>query len=419
MKKVIRLTESDLEKIVRRIVSEQISAGTYTKPGYDSRVYDTNNPGFTKFLNSIKVKLQNYQQNYKPAEGKAPDYNAAVRDAAGLSTLKFDKNKKEWVEDPSGSEGTLSTLQDREKQILKYMDDLSKSVFERSKEKSYPFYVWVMKQKVGELLNGLEGKKNPSIVMDDIESVKKVPMPQPKITIPSMSVDDKQIPLNSKFKIGSPLLEENYKKDFPSFIKQAFAKAVEEYKSGYKDLEFPGPVYISGIKVTSSSSTIPHGKNMPAKYQNAEGSTEGFKNLSEDRGKALLDFILQFIKSDKSIVTDNNTQVSEIDFLGENGDGTSGPKWNSDAYKADPTQYTKNQQAFVTLEFAAIPKPPIPPTPVVKAINDFSIRASGEGRKGFFIELDLPQINLSSFKIGGLITRGSGRDIPCPRIFSN
>ena len=418
MKKVIRLTESDLEKIVRRIVSEQISAGTYTKPGYDSRVYDTNNPGFTKFLNSIKVKLQEYQ-NSKISGGKAPDYNAAVRDVAGLSTLTFDRNKKEWVEDPRGSEGTLSTLQDREKQILKYMDDLSKSVFERSKEKSYPFYVWVMKQKVGELLNGLEGKKNPSIVMDDIESVKKVPMPQPKITIPSMLVDDKQIPLNSKFKIGSPLLEENYKKDFPSFIKQAFAKAVEEYKSGYKDLEFPGPVYISGIKVTSSSSTIPHGKNMPAKYQNAEGSTEGFKNLSEDRGKALLDFILQFIKSDKSIVTDSDTRVSEIDFLGENGDGTSGPKWNSDAYKADPTQYTKNQQAFVTLEFAAIPKPPIPPTPVVKAINDFSIRASGEGRKGFFIELDLPQINLSSFKIGGLITRGSGRDIPCPRIFSN
>ena len=271
MKKVIRLTESDLEKIVRRVVSEQISVGTYKEPGYDSRVYDTNNPGFTKFLNSIKVKLQNYQQNYKPAEGKVPDYNAAVRDAAGLSTLKFDRNKKEWVEDPSGSEGTLSTLQDREKQILKYMDDLSKSVFERSKEKSYPFYVWVMKQKVGELLNGLEGKKNPSIVMDDIESVKKVPMPQPKITIPSMLVDDKQIPLNSKFKIGSPLLEENYKKDFPSFIKQAFAKAVEEYKSGYKDLEFPGPVYISGIKVTSSSSTIPHGKNMPTKYQNASG----------------------------------------------------------------------------------------------------------------------------------------------------
>lgn len=413
MKKVIRLTESDLEKVVRRVISEQIRVGTYTKPGYDSRVYDTNNPEFIKFLNSVNSKLQQYQ-NDRRGGGKAPDYNAAVRKAAGLSTITFDKNKKEWVENTGGSEGALSTLQDREKQILKYMDDLSKSVFERSKEKSYPFYVWVMRQKVGELLNGLEGKKNPSIVMDDIESVKKVPMPQPKITIPSMLVDDKQIPLNSKFKIGSPLLEENYKKDFSSFIKQAFAKAVEEYKSGYKDLEFPGPVYISGIKVTSSSSTIPHGKNMPSKYQNAEGSTEGFKNLSEDRGKALLDFILQYVKSDKSIVTDNNTRVSEIDFLGENGDGTSGPKWNSDAYKADPTQYTNNQRAFVTLEFAAIPKPPIPGPPVIKSINDFSIRASGEGRKRFFIELDLPRINLPSFKFGGFIIRGSGRDIACP-----
>lgn len=413
MKKVIRLTESDLEKIVRIVVSEQISAGTYTKPSYDSRVYDTNNPGFTKFLNSIKVKLQQYQ-NSKISGGKAPDYNAAVRDVAGLSTLTFDRNKKEWVEDPRGSEGTLSTFQEREKQILKYMDDVSKAVAERAKEKSYPFYVWVMTKKIGELLNGLQGKKNPTIVMDDIESVKKVPMPQPKVPMPSMLVDDKQIPLNSKFKIGSPILEESYKNDFPTFIQQAFAKAVEEYRSGYKDLEFPGAVYVSGIKVTSSSSTIPHGKNMPERYQNAEGSTEGFKNLSEDRGKALLNFILQFIKSDKNIVTDNNTRVSEIDFLGENGDGTSGPKWNSDAYKANPTQYTENQKAFVTLEFAAIPKPPTLPPPVFKEINDFSIRASGEGRKGFFIDLDLPKINLPSFKIGGVVLRGSGRDIACP-----
>lgn len=411
MKKVIRLTESDLEKIVRIVVSEQISAGMYTDSSYESRVYDTNNPGFGKFLNSIKAKLQNYQQNYKPAGGKAPAYDAIVRKVFGLSELRFDKNKKEWVETPSIY---MPTFVEGEKKMLKYMDDVSKAVAERAKEKSYPFYVWVITKKLGELLNGLQGKKNPTIVMDDIESVKKVPMPQPKVPMPSMLVDDKKIPLNSKFKIGSPILEESYKKDFPTFIKQAFAKAVEEYKSGYKDLEFPGPVYISGIKVTSSSSTIPHGKNMPAKYQNAEGSTEGFKNLSEDRGKALLDFILQFIKSDKSIVTDSNTRVSEIDFLGENGDGTSGPKWNSDAYKADPTQYTKNQQAFVTLEFAAIPKPPEIPIPVVKTINDFSIRASGEGRKHFFIDLDLPKINLPSLNIGGVGLRGSGRDIPCP-----
>jgi hypothetical protein len=411
MKKVIRLTESDLEKIVRKVISEQLSAGVTKGPDFSSRTYDSNNPGFEKFLNSIKAKLQSLS-NLNYTEGKKPQYDAAVRDAAGLSTLTFDKNKKEWVE--SDKEGGLQTFKQREEQLMKFMDDVSKQVGERSKKNNYPFWVWAVTKHGGELLNGLQGKKNPTIVMDDLESIKQVPMPQPNITIPSMLVDDKQIPLNSKFKIGSPLLEENYKKDFPSFIKQAFAKAVEEYKSGYKDLEFPGPVYISGIKVTSSSSTIPHGKNMPAKYQNAEGSTEGFKNLSEDRGKALLDFILQYVQSDKSIVTDSNTRVSEIDFLGENGDGTSGPKWNSDAYKANPTQYTNNQQAFVTLEFAAIPKPPTPPPPVVKAVNDFSIRASGEGRKRFFIELDLPRINLPSFRIGGLRIGSSGRDIGCP-----
>lgn len=409
MKKVIKLTESDIENIVRKVISEQLSAGTYTTPDYNSRTYDSNNPGFQKFLNQIKADLQNKQQNYKPAEGKAPAYDAMVRDVAGLSTLTFDKNKKEWVETPSSG---MSTFQEREKQLLKYMDDISKAVADRSKKNNYPFWIWAVTKQGGGLLNGLQGKKNPSIVMDDMESIKQVPMPQPKVEIPSLVVNDKQIPMDAKFAIGSPVLDASYQKELPSFLKQSFAKAVEDYRNSYKELKFAGPVYVSGIKVTSSSSRIPQDNMKNERYRTgANGTPDGYKNLSYDRGKALLDFLLQFIKSDSSIITDGNTKVSEIDFLGENKDGTSGPDYD----KAKGNDFYKQfQQAYITLEFAAIPDVPPVPLPEIKTVTDYSIRAAGEGRKRLYIDLNLPDIKLPSFKIGGVVTQSTGRDIACP-----
>jgi hypothetical protein len=409
MKKVVRLTESDLEKIVRKVISEQLSAGVTKGPDFSSRTYDSNNPGFEKFLNSIKAKLQSLS-NLNYTEGKKPQYDAVVRDAAGLSTLTFDKNKKEWVE--SDKEGGLQTFKQREEQLMKFMDDVSKQVGERSKKNNYPFWVWAVTKHGGELLNGLQGKKNPTIVMDDLESIKQVPMPQPKVEVPSMVVNDKQIPVDAKFMIGSPVLDDSYQKELPTFLKQSFTKAVEDYRNLYKELQFAGQIYVSGIKVTSSSSRIPQDNMKNERYRTGpNGTPDGYKNLSQDRGKALLNSLLQFIKSDSSIITDVNTKISEVDFLGDNGDGTSGPEYD----KAKGNDFYKQyQQAYITLEFAAIPTIPPPPQPQIKTVTDYSIRASGEGRKHLYIDLNLPDIKLPSFKIGGVITQGTGRDIACP-----
>jgi hypothetical protein len=398
-----------LEKIVRKVISEQLSAGVTKGPDFSSRTYDSNNPGFEKFLNSIKAKLQSLS-NLNYTEGKKPQYDAVVRDAAGLSTLTFDKNKKEWVE--SDKEGGLQTFKQREEQLMKFMDDVSKQVGERSKKNNYPFWVWAVTKHGGELLNGLQGKKNPTIVMDDLESIKQVPMPQPKVEVPSMVVNDKQIPVDAKFMIGSPVLDDSYQKELPTFLKQSFTKAVEDYRNLYKELQFAGQIYVSGIKVTSSSSRIPQDNMKNERYRTGpNGTPDGYKNLSQDRGKALLNSLLQFIKSDSSIITDVNTKISEVDFLGDNGDGTSGPEYD----KAKGNDFYKQyQQAYITLEFAAIPT--IPPTvkPEIKTVTDYSIRASGEGRKHLYIDLNLPDIKLPSFKIGGVITQGTGRDIACP-----
>jgi hypothetical protein len=124
-----------------------------------------------------------------------------------------------------------------------------------------------------------------------------------------------------------------------------------------------------------------------------------------------LDFLLQFIKSDSSIITNGDTKISEIDFLGENKDGTSGPEY--DKTKGNDF-YKQFQQAYITLEFAAIPDVPQIPIPIIKTVTDYSIRATGEGRKRLYIDLNLPDIKLPSFKIGGVVTQSTGRDIACP-----
>ena len=85
-KKVIRLTEADIEKLVLRVINEQlVSVGKTEGQDYESRVFDTNHPGFQKWLNSIKYYLGTFEER----TGVAPDYNAMVRRRAGLSTLRL------------------------------------------------------------------------------------------------------------------------------------------------------------------------------------------------------------------------------------------------------------------------------------------------------------------------------------------
>jgi len=408
-KKVIRLTEADIENIVLKIIEEQlVSVGKTEGQDYESRVYDTNSPGFQKFLNRIKYLIGTYEER----TGVAPDYNAMVRRVAGLSQLRFNKDSNKYVETPL--ENNSKPFEKKSKKLMRYMDDTSKQVAQRAIEKSYPFWVWVVNTKANALMNLLRGKKNASVVMDDMESVREVPMPKPEVKMPEVAMDDKKIPLNSKFDTGSPELKESYKSELPQILKKGFSDAIKQFRKQYSEIIFPGAVYVGSIRVFSSSSRVPQDNmNNPRYKTGPNGSPEGYKNLSEDRGRALQEFILEFIKSDKSIVTDGNTQVLDINFLGKNGDGTSGPDWDS-SKGAQHQDYLKSQYAYVVITFTAIPEPPTPPPSESMDINDFSIRSSAEGRDSYFINWNIPKLNFPEINLGGGIRLFStGKDLRC------
>ena len=407
-KRIIRLTEADIEKIVLRVIEEQlVSVGKTEGQDYESRVYDTNHSAFQKWLNGIKYLLGTYEER----TGVAPDYNAMVRRKAGLSTLRFNKDSKQYVETPI--ENNTKLFEQKANRLMKFMDDTSKQVAQRAIEKSYPYWVWVVNTKANELMGLLKGKKNASVVMDDMESVREVPMPKPEVNMPEVAMDDKNIPLDSKFDTGSPELKPSYKSELPEILKKGFSDAVNQFRKQYSEIEFPGPVYVGSIQVFSSSSRVPQDNMKDERYRTGKnGTPDGYKNLSEDRGKALQEYILSFIKSDKSIVTDGNTKVLDMNFLGQNGDGTSGPEW--DQSKGSQHQdYLNAQYAYVVITFTAIPQPTTPPPVEPKDINDFSIRSSAEGRSRFFININIPKLNLPEVNLGGVRLFSTGKDLSC------
>ena len=407
MKKVIKLTEADIENIVRQVISEQLSVSTYRDPDFKSKIYDTNNPKFVTFLKGIENNSQRFSKM-----GSTPAYDAMVRNKAKMSNLRYDKNKKSWVETPNQN---LTSFKQREKQIKKFIqkDPVSEEIMNKVIQNNYAFWVWVIGFYGSTLLGGLQGKKNPTIVMDDIESIKQMPPQKPKLEMPALVMNDQQKKVGEKFDIGSAQLKQSYVTSLPTDLKGSFAKAVEIFREQYPDMEFKGNVYIKTIKVTSSSSKISQDNMKNARYRTGpNGTPDGYKNLSEDRAKALLNTVLNFIKSDKSVVIDGDTK-QEVDFLGENKDGTSGPDW--DRTESGKKQLEQYQQAYITLEFTVIPTPPTPvEIPQLKSVTDYSIRASGEGRRRITIDLTLPTLKWPRINIGGWITNFFNTDIPCP-----
>ena len=211
-----------------------------------------------------------------------------------------------------------------------------------------------------------------------------------------------------------PELKSSYKSELPKILKNGFSDALKQFREQYSEVKFPGPIYVGSIQVFSSSSRVPQDNMKNARYRTGKnGTPEGYKNLSEDRGKALQEFILSFIKSDKSIVTDGNTKVLDMNFLGQNGDGTSGPEWDP-SKGAQHQDYLNAQYAYVVITFTAVPEPQIPTPIPPKDINDFSIRSSAEGRGRIFINLNLPKLNLPKVNLGGVRLFSTGKDLSCP-----
>lgn len=114
-------------------------------------------------------------------------------------------------------------------------------------------------------------------------------------------------------------------------FKAAIDQILQEIKQTVDTLTPPADkpkAFCSTIIIESSCSTAPNGtpKSSPGAEKYA-GKTISFMDLSKERANSVLNYIKTGLSS-VGVLVDSDTKI-EIKYLGQNGDGTSGPAWNT------------------------------------------------------------------------------------------
>jgi hypothetical protein len=176
-------------------------------------------------------------------------------------------------------------------------------------------------------------KGRSSVIVSDIETKKKITSPGSIQNKPDISTEPNATPVpftytqdGSKgdvFVINEWILSNSFKAELDARIK--------DIKETIDLLNPPAgkpKAFCSEIKIESSCSTAPNGtpKSSPnaSKYS---GTKISFIDLSTERANAVLNYIKTGLSS-VGVLVDADTKVT-IQAAGQNGDGTSGPAWNT------------------------------------------------------------------------------------------
>jgi hypothetical protein len=176
-------------------------------------------------------------------------------------------------------------------------------------------------------------KGRTSVIVSDIETKKKLVSPSGATNRPAKqdAPNATVVPFTyaqdgSKgdvFVINEWILSESFKSELNARIQDIKATV---------DLLNPPTgkpkAFCSEIKIESSCSTAPNGT--PKASPNASkyaGSKISFMDLSTERANAVLNYIKTGLSS-VGVLVDSDTKVT-IQAAGQNGDGTSGPAWNT------------------------------------------------------------------------------------------
>jgi len=424
MKKVVRLTESDLENIVLRVIKsrideQMISAGVIDRPDLN-RTYSTSKEDFKKFEAVLATRakdksevIQRYEsQGYKKDESFTPLALQLYALSSSVMSLKRNPETKIMSLEPGES---YKKYESSLKKLESMMDEVSLKVWETTKEVNPAFYLFIFR-KSEDILGLLSSvrKKTRSIIVDNSKTIQDVPKTPEEVEVPSLAFTDTDVNFDNKFATGSPNLKSEYI--------QGFTQSLSKMMKDTKDLliknntnpavSFPGRIYISEIIIKSSSSKVPQSK-LPAPYTtdpNNPQDTTGFLNLSKDRAESMKKLVEKFISDNSRMVfTDEKTKM-EVDFKGKNGDGTSGIPWDKSKGSQDPA-YLEAQYANIYIKFTVQPKIDTTPesTPEPIETNGYVLKISGERRGKFYIDFNFTPPNMS---IGGF--KGfSGGDVLC------
>lgn len=214
---------------------------------------------------------------------------------------------------------------------------------------------------------------------------------------------------------SSNFFKDNYYEITPLFIEAVKTDIIDPLIEQMKELSPPNgkPIaFLEDIDVISSCSTLPNGPS-------PDGKTYTFEQLSKLRAQTAMNYIIGQLQKIGVVV--NETTTKEINYMGENGDGTSGPSWTKvpqEEKKIKKPEFDKYKkidiELSVVLNTNSDPTEESEPDTVLNIpTDDYTVEFSRPGRGS--INYRLPKIKLSWKKRRKRSPRKhSFRTIDCP-----
>lgn len=283
MKKIIRLTETQLEEIVRKVIHEQ------------------------EVQEQVSVRMSKPIDIFKR---KVKERKTIERDS-----LTPETPEEEWT----------TFVSENEAPLLKLMNSSSKRYWTQIKENELELAVSSI-----ESFNDTVGEGKWNNVYCGKAGTEKEEVPREPIVYPTEAM---KFPANSK--PSQDFFVDNHYETTDVFKNLFEADVVKPLTDQAASMQTPTggkpKMFLKDLIITTSCSTLPNG-------QSPDGKTYTFKELSQKRNDSALAYIKEKLSS-IGVLIDGDTKITQ-EFLGENGDGTSGPKWTGkDADRPKYEQY--------------------------------------------------------------------------------
>lgn len=346
-KRIIRLTEADIENIVRKVIQEQ-------QEGYQERSVTTEDMNKGDFPEKMANRQKIINQALK-GEGEYAGYTAddtftplniglAIGNPA-LIWLRRNPSKKTVELHKTGNYERVLGLVNG---LTDYMDEESIQEFENLKEKNPIFYGYLTKKvgKLLEILNNSTKKSKNCIVYSTGTQSNLIPADNnQEFELEVFVTADNKTSYDNKFVTGSAEINPQYGENYKNDLLTQFGTALNQMKETYKNdtsVSFPGGIYIKGIEIISSSSKVPQDNMRNERYRTGpNGTPDGYQNLADDRANSMKELIEGIISSNSNIVMAPGADI-KIDSK-----GAQGPEWKG---KMGP-EYLEHQKAIIKIKF--------------------------------------------------------------------
>ena len=338
-KKVIRLTEADIEKIVDRIIGQE--------------------------LNEIRIKGKAREKFYLLTPQDS-EYKEFVEKQA---TLRTGENKDKDIEEYLQYKMSRGNNKSKRDEMMELMDEESINIF-NSMPASFQYYcVAFYNRKVDEL-------RKQFITAENTLSIKEVETPG-KVEEPGLKFSSLSADLKNQFEYNEAVLTNEFK----SYINDVVKKAGESIKVTPNSR---GVGELKSMTVIASSSTIP---NLESKVT-FPGKVPTFCELSEARAQAVKDYVMEAfasvnIKPSSDFQLNINTTNAPQYDNWNSGDYecTRGPIWKKGDDKKSLQKFQRADIGFTFAVRTELDPPMIEPEVDTFEVESFAVTMGGRKRR--------------------------------------